>query len=200
MQSGHLVVASFVPTQNAPGGFVVISTYDEADGTLLRRIGVVPKNADGTVDPPVGFSASPKVFYLTGQHNVFAVHPATGAVSWRVMGGGGGLIVTPQSLVVTRSTTTDPRGPATVSALDAATGATQWTSPFSGTIDGVAAAGDVVFIGHTAFDPLLGMLVYDLRTGQLLTSSTEACCEPIPSEGHVFVQGSRGLEALVPSS
>src|SRR4051794_10967537 len=67
VQGGHLVVASFVSTQNAPGGFVVLSTYGENDGTMLRRVGVVPKNADGTVDRPGVIAADPKLIYLTTQ-------------------------------------------------------------------------------------------------------------------------------------
>jgi outer membrane protein assembly factor BamB len=197
-QSGHLVVASFVATSNAPGGFVVISTYDETDGTVLGRIGVVPKNADGTVDPPLGFSAGPRLFYLTGTSNLFAVDPATGAVAWHVSAGRAGVLLTPRSLVVGQ-TSPITGAQSSLTALDPRTGATQWTAPFSGTIDGLAVAGDVVFVGHTGFNPLLGMLVYDLRTGEQVASSTEVCCGPIPSQGHVFVQGARGVEALVPS-
>jgi outer membrane protein assembly factor BamB len=196
VQGGQLVVASFVATQNPPGGFVVISTYDESDGVLLRRVGVVPKNADGTVDRPIAFSAGPKLIYLIGSRDLFAVDPATGAVGWHAASGG--VNVTPRALVVTRSATVTG-GPASVSALDPATGASLWTATLSGSIDGAAVAGDVVFVGHTSFGPMLGMLVYDLRTGELLTSSTEVCCGPIPAAGHVFVAGSRGLEALAPS-
>ena len=42
-------------------------------------------------------------------------------------------------------------------------------------------------------------LVYDLRTGARITTSTEVCCGPIPAAGHVFVAGIHGVEALVPS-
>jgi outer membrane protein assembly factor BamB len=196
-RGGDLVVVSFVATQNAPGGFVVISTYDESDGSLLQRIGVVPKNADGTVDRLTGFSIGPKLIYLITPRDLFAVDPTTGAVVWHAPPSDG-VVETPRGLLVNR-TNTISGGTASASLLDPATGATRWQATFSGSIDGVAVAGDVAFIGHTSFDPLLGMLVYDLRDGTRITSSTVVCCAPIPAASHVFVAGANGLEALVPS-
>jgi hypothetical protein len=46
----------------------------------------------------------------------------------------------------------------------------------------------------------VGELVYDLDTGALITNNTTICCNPTPSEGHLFISGSHnGLQAMVPT-
>jgi outer membrane protein assembly factor BamB len=205
VQGGHLVVVTFIKLDNPPHGLVVVSTYDESSGSLLRRVSVPAQDANGNVNPAgVGIgqlaASDTLIYYVTrGGQEVFAADPMSGAVAWHATRAFvWGLAVTPHAVVVT-SANQNPQ-PSQVTAFNPTTGAALWVSNPTGSVEVPTVAGNLVFIGHIAFNPQVGLLIYDLSNGALITSSTTLCCGPIPSEGHLFVGGLNGLSAMVPSS
>jgi outer membrane protein assembly factor BamB len=199
VQGGHLVVVSYVALDNSPGGIVLVSTYDESNGALLRRVSVASTSANGTVKAPANLAAGSSLIYFktADSNDLFAVDPSSGAVAWHFATSGiQGVAVTPDAVVVTA---TGNAGSATVTARNPATGATLWNAAATGSVDEPAIAGNLVFVGHVGTQPSAGMLVYNLANGSLVTTSTAACCGPIPTAGHVFVLGGNGLQAMVPA-
>ena len=185
VRQGQLVVLSFIPLTTAPSGVIVVSTYDEMNGSLVRRVAVPAQDASGTVnDPfPFGMAASGNLIYFnTGGNNLFAADPTSGAVAWRVTLPPAifSFAVAPNAVVVDHG--------AGVTALDAATGATLWHG--AGSFPFIA--GDLVYVD--------GVRIYDLRTGMQVASTSTPLFTPIPSEGHVFAVASGGLYAMVPSA
>lgn len=198
VQGGRLVVVTFTKLDNPPHGVILITSYDEGSGAILRRVSVAARDASGNVNPPANqlVSGSSLVYFATSD-DVFAADPSSGAVAWhvapRVVEG---LALTAHALVVTSDNTTTQ-----VMAFDPTTGAALWGTNPVGSVAAPRVAGNLLFVGHIQSNPSIGLLIYDVTNGTLVASSTTVCCGPIPSEGHVFVGGLNGLpfQALVPS-
>jgi outer membrane protein assembly factor BamB len=200
VQGGHLVVVSYVALDSSPGGVVLVSTYDQSNGALLHRVSVAARSATGAVkDPTAPVAGGSLIYFKTSDSNdLYAVDPSSGAVAWHLATPGiQGVAVTPNAVVITAAGSASS---STVTARNPATGATLWTANPTGNVEPPKVAGNLVFVGHTGSDPSApGMLVYDLASGSLVTSSTTVCCGPIPTAGHVFVLGGNGLQAMVPA-
>jgi outer membrane protein assembly factor BamB len=201
VQGGRLVVMTYIRLDQAPKGLVLVSTYEEETGTLVRRVAVAAKNASGAVNPPATtrLAAGGDLVYFRTQdgNDLFAADPETGAVAWHFSRAGiNGFAVTPSAVVVLSAGV----GAAQVAALDPTSGASKWTANPAGIVDDhPTVAGNLVFVGHAQSNPTVGLLVYDLTNGSLVTSSTTASFGPTPANGHVFVSGPNGLQALAPA-
>jgi outer membrane protein assembly factor BamB len=199
VRAGHLVVSTYIALDSAPHGIVVLSTYDESNGSLLRRVAVPAADASGNITAPANTrmsAGSGLVYFVTSSgSDLFAVDPDTGAVVWHLARPGiAGFAVAPTALVVTSSGATG-----TVSALDPITGATRWSTNAAGSVLAPTVSDDLVFVGHTQSDPPIGLLIYDLANGTLVASSSTLCCGPTPADGRIFGSGLNGLQAMIPS-
>jgi outer membrane protein assembly factor BamB len=199
VRGGQLVVSTYIALDSAPHGIVVLSTYDESNGSLLRRVAVPAADASGNVTAPANTrlsAGSGLVYFVTSSGgDLFAADPETGAVAWHLARPGiSGFAVAPTAIVVTSSGATN-----TVAALDPATGATRWSAHPAGSVLAPTVSDDLVFVGHTQFDPPAGLLIYDLVDGTLVSTSSTLCCGPTPADGRIFGSGLNGLQAMVPS-
>jgi outer membrane protein assembly factor BamB len=203
VQDGKLIVMTFINLNNSVTGIILVSTYDEANGELLQRVAVPAKDASGNVNQPgiTSLAAGRDLIYFdtagtTGHgSNLFAVDPTSGAVAWHLTAQGiTRLAITPNAVVVANNGANTNQ----VRALNPATGAELWTANPTGYVADPRVSGNLVFVTHLQVNPMVGMLVYDLTNGALVTSSTTVCCDPTPTNGRVIVSGN-GLNALVPS-
>jgi hypothetical protein len=199
VQNGNPIVLTFYKVDAPPHGVIVLTTYDAANGSILKRVSVPASATPGAdVVMPAGahvLSARDNiVYFVTGDRFVpgstlFAANPDTGAVLWqKPFDSVKGLAVTPTALIVVTSF----HDPEQVFAFNPKTGAQRWVAPMGPVLERPAVAGDLVFAGNT---------VYDLNTGAVITAFDNLFRGAVPSDGHLFIAGStNSLQAMVPAS
>lgn len=199
VQGGQLVVVTSIRIDNPPHGIILVSTYDETNGVLLRTVSVPAQDANGNVTLPIGegsLPAGPKlIYFVTGFDDVFAADPTNGTVAWHAnLHFIGGVAVTPSAVVVSMQ--------GRVIAIKPDTGALLWaTVPVAGSLGEPVVAGNLVFVDDPNGSPPVGELIYDLSNGALVANNTTICCTPIVAEGHIFINGLHAaLQAMVPAS